>query len=176
MRAETILGLVLALAVPLCAADKATVLNIKPGLWSVTTRTVKRNMPVPADMLAKLSPAQRARLEARMRASAQETTKITTARQCLTEEQVEKGAIFGGESGGRGCMNTHVRSSRTKAVVRIVCRGKGVKQESVMHQDALSAESVKELSQLTTTENGQTAYYQAAFTATWLGPVCRPAR
>lgn len=45
-------------------------LNVKTGLWeSTTTSTTSGQMPLPSDMLAKLSPDQRARIEARMNAN-----------------------------------------------------------------------------------------------------------
>jgi Protein of unknown function (DUF3617) len=45
--------------------------NIKPGLWEVTTNPkMSGQMPIPEEQLAKMTPEQRARLQAAMQAGA----------------------------------------------------------------------------------------------------------
>src|SRR3954471_3344159 len=70
-------------------------LNIKPGLWEIT-RTYKRSgtPPVSPEILARLTPAQRARVEERMNAKSGGSANTSTDQHCVTKEDVER-ADFG---------------------------------------------------------------------------------
>ncbi|HTE88846.1 MAG TPA: hypothetical protein VK639_07845 [Terriglobales bacterium] len=65
-------GLVMLSSVTVWAADKLQPLNVKTGLWeTTTTRITSGEIPIPAEMLARLTPEQRAKMEARMKANSQ---------------------------------------------------------------------------------------------------------
>ena len=65
------------------AQAKFQPLNVKTGLWeSTSTSTTVGQMPVPADLLAKLSPEQRAKFEARMKANSAPKTRTFTKKNC----------------------------------------------------------------------------------------------
>jgi hypothetical protein len=78
------------------AADKVRPLNVKLGLWEVTTTVMaSEEIPIPAGLLEKLTPEQRARVEERIEARSSQAAKVTRRKFCLTGEQLNKGPIFG---------------------------------------------------------------------------------
>jgi len=92
-------SLVGCLAVALLASaaegDKEVVpvkLNVKLGLWEIATQANINGTPqLPDEMMAKLTPEQRARMQAAMQASMAEMTKPKLAKLCVTAEKVAKG-------------------------------------------------------------------------------------
>jgi hypothetical protein len=72
MRSKISLVLIVCSALTLCAADDVPFLDVKQGLWEVSTTHSMKGMPtaqmgnIPPDVLAKMSPDQRAKIEAMM--------------------------------------------------------------------------------------------------------------
>ena len=84
-------GLVMLSSVAVWAADKLQPLNVKAGLWeTTTTRITNGEMPIPAEFLARLTPEQRGKMEARMKANSAEKTKTNTSKSCMSKEKLEK--------------------------------------------------------------------------------------
>jgi hypothetical protein len=66
--------------------------NIKPGLWEVSnTPQVSGEMPIPEEQLAKLTPEQRARMEAAMKAAMASGGKPHVYKECMTPEKIAGG-------------------------------------------------------------------------------------
>lgn len=66
-----VLGLTPGPILPLMAScARADAFNAKPGTWEMTITTLTTGMPAPPDMLAQMSPEQRAKIEAMMQARA----------------------------------------------------------------------------------------------------------
>jgi hypothetical protein len=170
-KVRTILaGLVLLSSGVVWAADKIQPLNVKLGLWeTTTTMTTSGAMPLPAELLSRLTPEQRARMEERMKANSAEKSTTKTSKNCLTKEQLEKGPAFGEE---KGCTQTVVTSTSSKADVRIACETAGMKSEGTLQMEALSTESVKGSGHFTVTGGGHTMNSSSTFSSKWIGPVC----
>ena len=165
------IGLLLASSIHVWAADKVQPLNLKVGLWEVTkSMTTSGEMPVPAELLARLTPEQRARLGERMKARSAEKPKTTTRKNCLTREELDKGATF--SENKNSCKRTVIASTSTKAEVRVVCEDQGMKTDVTFQIDALSAESVEGSVHLIMDGGGHTMNSNSSFTAKWVGPVC----
>ena len=63
--------------------------NIKPGLWEVTvTPKMSGEMPIPDDQLAKMTPDQRAKVEAMVKGAG---SKPHVYKDCMTPEKIAKG-------------------------------------------------------------------------------------
>ncbi len=108
-----LLGLVLLLSAAVWAADKIQPLNVKTGLWETTrTTTTSGQMPIPPELLARLTPEQRAKMEERMKANSAEKTRASTSKSCMTKEKLEK-APFSDEQ--KNCTRTIVRSTSSEA-------------------------------------------------------------
>jgi hypothetical protein len=171
MRTTILLGLIFTVANPIWAADKAQPLNVKVGLWEVTTTaTHSGEMPLPADLLAKLTPEQRAKMEQRMKANSSGSTKSTTRKSCMTKEKLDKGSAF--DEDKQNCTRTIVTSSSSKLDMRVQCDEDGVKNDGTFLVEALSSESVKGTVHLTARGGDHTFNMASTFTAKWIGPVC----
>ena len=67
MRTKLVVVLIITASAGLWATDKYEPLNVKTGLWEVTTTvSTSGQMPIPPDLLAKLTPEQRAKFEQQM--------------------------------------------------------------------------------------------------------------
>lgn len=164
-------GLILVLSAGVWAQNKYEPMNVKVGQWEVTrTITSSGAMPIPADMLSKLSPEQRARMEERMKAMSGERTSTQTYKSCLTREQLEEGPAFDKEA--RACTKSIVTSTSSRAEVQLACDLQGMQGTGTMQLQALSPEQVKGSSHATLSGNGQTMNSNSTFTAKWIGPVC----
>lgn len=163
-------GLVMLSSVAVWAADKFQPLNVKTGLWETTsTRTTSGEMPIPAEVLARLTPEQRAKMEAKMKANSAERTKTTTSKSCMTKEKLEK-APFSDEQ--KECTRTIVTSTSSKAEVGFVCDKEDTKINGTINIEALNPENVKGASHVTITGGGHTMSTSGTFTSKWLGSAC----
>ncbi|HET7892993.1 MAG TPA: DUF3617 family protein, partial [Candidatus Sulfotelmatobacter sp.] len=92
-------------------------LNVKTGLWeSTVTYTRTGQLPISAGTLARLTPAQRARLEERAKANAGNST-TTTNQSCLKKEDLENPDF----TDKKKCTWTTLESSSTGAKGSATC-------------------------------------------------------
>ena len=95
-------------------------LNVKPGAWEMTSRTTTQGMLVPPEMLARMPPAQRAKITASMQARSGKT-RTAVGKECLTAQQLQKQELpFSGPE-GEGCTRTVVASTSTRQEFRLSC-------------------------------------------------------
>lgn len=164
-------GAFLILSAAAWAADKPQPFNVKTGVWeTTTTMTTTGGLPIPDDLMSKLTPEQRARIEERMKASSGGKTKTTTSRSCVTKEDLQKAPKFGLDP--KSCTTTVISSTGTRAEVHAECEMDGVKGNGTMVFEALSQESVKSSGHSTATLNGQTINVTSSSTAKWIGSTC----
>lgn len=144
-------------------------LNVKTGLWeSTVTSTTSGQMPLPAEMLARLSPEQRAKLEARMKQNSAAKSRTSTNTDCETKEKLAEQPF----SSQKECKQTIVTSTSTKAEIKVVCEYGDVRSSGTMHIDVLSPESVKGAGQMTSNGGGHSMTVNTSFSAKWLGSSC----
>jgi len=171
MRSKPVLVLVVTASAALWAADKVQPLNVKLGLWEVTTTvTTSGQMPVPAGLLEKLTPEQRARIEERIKARPSHPMKETTNKYCLTRERLDKGVNFGEDR--KSCTRTMVSSSSSKIDERLECVENGVKSEGKIEFEAIDAENVTGRIQFAATGGDRTINSTSTFNARWISPIC----
>jgi hypothetical protein len=130
------------LSLALLAADKTQPLNLRLGLWQMTY-TMDRSgvVSIPAELLAKLTPEQRARTEARLKARAAQGPHVVIKRFCLTQEKLDK-AVFE-ESDNQSCQRTIVASSSKSLQFRQECVAADAKRSIEGRMEALDPETVK---------------------------------
>jgi Protein of unknown function (DUF3617) len=146
-------------------------LNVKTGLWeSTTTSTTSGQMPIPADFLAKLSPEQRAKVEARMNANANSAprTRTFTSKACQTKEKLAEQPF----SSQQECKETVVNSNGNQVDMRVSCEFGDVKSTGTMKIEAISPESVKGSGQMTSNGGARTMTVNTEFSSKWLGSSC----
>jgi hypothetical protein len=129
----------------LVLADKTQRLNVKLGLWEMTgtgdRNSVASLRSIAPGLLAKMTPEQRTRAEAKLKARAAQRPRIDTKRFCLTQEKLDSGA-FSGES-SKLCQRTIVNSTSRVTQVREQCEDNGVKRTLDGHFEALDPEAMK---------------------------------
>lgn len=152
------------------AADKPQPMKVKPGLWETTmTTTTSGEMPISAELLSKLTPEQRARMEQRLKDNSGEKTRTMTYKTCQTKEQLEE-LEFGHEQGK--CTRTVVSSTGSTIDLRIACADEGMNTNGSLHFEALSPENIKGSSQMNANGGGHAKSVHISFAAKWIGPVC----
>jgi len=145
MRLMTALGVGLIVSFTLVSADKTQPLNVKLGLWQMTAAR-DRNEASPLtsiapELLAKMTPDQRARVEAKLKARAAQGPRMDTKRFCLTEEKLNSVA-FDGES-NNSCQRTIASSTAKVTQFREDCEENGVKRTVDGRFEALDPEAMK---------------------------------
>jgi hypothetical protein len=166
MKNLTLLALILIAPLACRAADDFTPLNVKPGLWESTV-TTNSNAALSEEVLAKIPPEQRARMEAAMKDAPPQTFKS-----CVTSDSLKKSMGFG-DSGSSFCKRTLVNSSSNSAEYHIECSHGAMQSSGDGHLQALSSESLKgESAMKTTMPGGRTTTMNVTFTSRWLGADC----
>ena len=149
--------------------NKLQPLNVRTGLWeSTVTSTTGGQMPIPAELLSRLSPEQRAKFEARMKQNSAPKSRTFTNKDCETKEKLAEQPF----SSQKECRQTVVTSTSSKAEIKMVCDFGDVRSSGMMHIDVLSPESVKGSGQMTSQGGGHAMTVNTSFTAKWLGPSC----
>jgi len=171
MKRKMLLGVACLWPLACAAADQVQPLNVKLGLWETTT-TVQMSgaPPIPAEMLEKLSPEQRAKLEAAMKARQTQGPSTTVRKECLTKEKLDKSLAFGGEN-RQSCKQTIVSATGSKEDIRVECTGE-IKGSGEIHVEALNSENVQGSMHMTANAAGATMHTQSTFKARWLGASC----
>jgi len=152
------------------AADTITPLDVKLGQWETTTTTDSSGLPpIPPELLQRLTPEQRAKMEEMMKSRASAGPKTTTRKSCLKKEDLDKALSFGSDE---RCNRTIVTSSRSKQDIHLECAIGGGKQTGTIRVEALSSENVKGAMQMTMSGGDRTMNMNYSFNAKWIGPVC----
>src|SRR5690348_9441337 len=84
------------------SAQAGSTLNVKLGLWEMTTMgEVSGAPPIPPEALARMTPEQRARMQAAMTASLAQQNKPKVRKYCVTQKDLERGLdLKGSQSAG----------------------------------------------------------------------------
>ena len=153
------------------AAD-FTPLNVKTGEWEVTVSGQSTGqLPIPQAMLDKLTPEQRAKMEAVMKARGGGLgARPTVRKSCLRKEKLDK--PFGDDEERKSCKQTIVTSSATKQEIHLECAQGGGQQTGTFKLEAVDSGTVKGVMQMTASNEGRSMNMNYDFSAKWLGPVC----
>jgi hypothetical protein len=148
------------------AGDGSVKLNVKLGLWEVTT-SGKTGGEVPEDVLAQVPPERRAQMIAALKASASQKR---TYRECMTAEKLSKG--FDVQDAKQGCQRTVVSNTSSDMVVREQCSTAEGVQNIDIHFHADSSESVTGTVTAAITRGGRTMNIDNNLQGKWLGASC----
>ena len=166
-----------ALAFSACATLAAQAsgisLNVRPGLWEMTTSgQTSRAPPIPAELLARLPPERRAKFEAAMAASMARAGAPRTFRQCVTPENLQRGFDVNDKIKGAGkCTQSVVSSTASVMEVREQCSGRE-KVSGTFHFEAASPEAMNGTIDLAMSDGVHTMNVKRVVHAKWLGADC----
>src|SRR5262245_23502371 len=153
-----------------CAAFAADKLNIKTGLWELTTVTSVSGMPpIPKEMLEKLSPEQRAAVEEGMQHEANRPPETQVSKECITQKDLED--PFTGKEENKDCKHTIVSRSSTTQEIRLVCNGTP-KGSGSFKVSTPTPESMTGNLNIKMGEGKETMKIEAKVSGKWLSATC----
>lgn len=171
MNKTILLSTVLLAGSVLRAADTITPLDVKLGQWETSITTETSGLPpIPQELLDRLPPEQRAKMEERMKSTGSRGPKTTVTKSCLKKEDLDKALSFGTDQ--KSCTRTIVTSSRSKQEIHMECTLGGGKQSGTIRVEAVSSENVKGTTQMTMTNGDRTMNSNSTFASKWLGSTC----
>ncbi|MGB9072293.1 MAG: DUF3617 domain-containing protein [Terriglobales bacterium] len=172
MRSKVLLALLVLSSFSLWAGDKIQPLDIKLGLWEVTSTTAMTGMPpIPPDVLANMSAEQRAKMEAAMGARSGGAPKTTARKTCITQEKMDKQTAFSDEH--KNCTHTVVSSSSRKLEIKLQCtEPQNATMSGTVQVEVLNSETLKGSMRMASTGGGRTMNVNSDFTSRYLGSAC----
>lgn len=175
MKMKVSLGIAFLFCSGVWASDAVQPLNVKLGLWE-STSTVERTgaPPIPDEVLARLTPEQRAKIEERAKASAQQGPKTTTRKHCVKKEDLDKAMAFGNDD--KTCHRTVLASSSSRLEFRMECGAATMKANGTVRIEAVSSEHVKGSIQMTVGDGPRSMKMNSTIESKWLGPVCEASK
>jgi hypothetical protein len=142
-------------------------LDVKLGLWENTITTEMSGTP-PVDT-SKMSPEQKARFEAAMKAREAKGPRTRVHKSCLTKEKLER-EPFDTEGKKESCTHTMISSTRTLWRGKLQCTKPKRVGESRM--EALSRERIKGTMQMNAGDANHAMAVHVSITGRWLGSNC----
>ena len=117
------LGTVTLLGVAGAGLAQTPTLDLKPGLWQISsTGSMTGAPPIPPEVLASMPPEKRAQAEAAMQAAMARAGAPQVAQNCVTEDQLRRGLNFE-DPHNPSCKRTVVTNSSSLLVVHEECAG-----------------------------------------------------
>jgi uncharacterized protein DUF3617 len=154
----------------LWAADKLQPLDVKLGLWETTSASnMSGAPPIPEEALAKMTPEQRAKFEAMIKARTGAPT-TRTHKNCLTKEKLEKDLSFGEDRGE--CTHNILSSSSRGAEVKFHCTSENMTSEGIAKFEAVNSENVKGTVHMNMTGSGKTMTMDTSLTSHYVTSSC----
>jgi hypothetical protein len=152
-------------------APGATPLDVKTGEWETSMTSESTGpLPIPQEVLDKMSPEQRARMEQAMKARSAKGPRTITERSCVRKETLEN--PFNSSEERSSCKQTVVASTRTTQEIHMECEADGGKQSGTFRLQAVDSGNVKGTVQITAANGSRTMNINNTFAARWIGPTC----
>ncbi|HUJ88125.1 MAG TPA: DUF3617 domain-containing protein [Burkholderiales bacterium] len=174
MRTARLIGLLLLPAFLAAAASaSAAQMDVRLGLWEATvTSKMSGAPPIDVSSLNKLSPEQRARLEAMFQSRAAQGPQTHSYKTCLTKEDLEKDPFSEPARQGETCTTKVTSHTRTMWQGTRVCTGDRGRQEYSAKISVLSREQVKGTVLMKLSDGSHTMTNHATYSGKWLGSDC----
>jgi len=158
---------------PVIAAGAATVtLNVRPGLWEMTTSGEASGVPpIPEELLARLPPERRAKLQAAMAASMARAATPHASKQCITRQSLQHGIKIDGD-GERNCRPTVISSTASVMDIRIECKSAKHTALGTIHFQTAGPEAVNGTVNMTIGNGEHRLAMKRVISGKWLGTDC----
>lgn len=148
------------------AAQGAPKMNVKMGLWEMTS-TMSMSGDMPGVDMSKMTPEQQAQMKAAM---SQMANKPETTKSCLTKEKFENGQMM---SERQNCKQTLVANTASAYDVKVECAEKdGTTTNGRFHFEAPTSDTVHGTIETTSVSRGRTMNMKGTITGKWLGADC----
>ena len=146
--------------------------DIKPGLWEISmTPKLSGQMPISDADLAKMTPEQRARMEAAFKNA---TAKPRVFKECMTPEKIAHGFSFDRSGNDSSCKRKVISSSANELTLHDECDRQTQKTVSDAHFEVKGGTqtSGKFHVVMTSTTDGKSTTWDSTFQGKWLGASC----
>ena len=166
-------GAVCLWATVLLAGGKVTPLNVTTGLWETTSTTmINGSIGLPPELIARMTPEQRAKFEAAMKRRANGTPTTRTYKSCLTKKQLNEDPFTDKDHGKMKCQENVINSTGSDLEVKESCAEEGGKGDVHISYHAFDSEHVTGNGEVTMTMNGHTMNSKLKYESKWLGATC----
>ena len=164
--------LVIAFLTPLAGwAVDPVPLDVKPGLWESTVTTLIGMPPLPPELLSKMTPEQRAKMEAARQGRGGGSSRTDSSKHCVTKETLSQMLSFG-DNRAQNCKKTLVSSTSTKQVIHVECTTAATPSTGDLQFEAVDRENLKGSMVMSAGPGGRGVGTKMEFTAKWLGADC----
>ena len=144
--------------------------NIKAGLWEVSvTPKMSGEMPIPAEQLAKMTPQQRAALEAAVKGAGGKTH---TYKECMTPEKIAKGFEMDRGADEKSCKRNIISSTASELTLHDECDDAKRKSSTDVHFEIKSGTQMNGKVHVVVTESGKSMTVDSTLQGKWLGASC----
>jgi hypothetical protein len=148
-------------------------LNIKLGLWEIATQAnISGAPPIPEDAMAKMSPEQRAHMQAAIQASMAEVAKPRLAKHCLTQEKVAQGFNLDRQHDNTACQKKLVTNSSTELQLSETCPEDNGSTSIDEHIQVSGSDQVAGTVHFVKTSGGKTMTVDSTVKGQWLADSC----
>jgi hypothetical protein len=162
------------LAMLVCASVRGAdmhALDVKPGQWETTMTGQMTGVPaIPPDVLNKLTPEQRAKVESAMGAHG---AKPIVSSSCMTKEKLQQ-AWNTGQDSMKACTTSVTTSTSSKQEIHMECDRSGTKTSGTVRVEAVDSEHIRGSFQMTavTSETNHSMNMNYTFISKWVGAAC----
>jgi len=157
----------------LAASAAPITLNLRPGLWEMTsTGEATGALPIPQEMLDRLPPDRRAKIEAAIAASRARVSQPRVFKQCITAESLKRGIEANDREVSEGCHPTVVSSTASAMDVRVQCTNPRHSTSGTFHFETSSPEAVSGTVNMTISEGARSMTMKRVIAGKWLGADC----
>ena len=170
MKTKYIVGVALMTAAA-WGADTFHPLDVKTGLWETTLSNQMSGAPaLPPDLLSRMTPEQRAKLEQAMKARAAQGAHTSTSRRCLTKDKLNEPLDLAKQP--EGCTHKVITSSSSKQEIQFECAIGGGKQTGLLRVEAIDSSDIKGTMHINMAAGDRASSTTTEFTSKWLGAAC----
>jgi hypothetical protein len=169
MKRDLRAGILLAACFAMPLAGATDKLDIKPGLWEITSvNHISGVPPVPKEWQDKLTAEQRAEMEAAFRQEAEKGPHTDVERDCITKQDTQQPFDV---ADAKDCTQTIVRTTRTTQEVRLACTGE-FKGSGLLRVSTPTPETMSGTLDLQLGEGKEAMKIRSQLKGRWLGPDC----
>jgi hypothetical protein len=156
----------------IAGAGEPIKLNVKPGLWEIASEgQINGAPPIPEDMLARLTPEQRANFEASMQASMANAAKPRLSKHCMTPEKIRRGLDVE-QHNNASCQKKVLSNSASEMDVTEDCSDANGSTSIGEHFELSGSEQITGTVHVVRTAGGKTMTVNSTIHGKWLGASC----
>ncbi len=170
MRRLLVVSIGASCAIGVWGGQKVKPFDIKPGLWEeVLVMNMRGQPPIPPEVLAKMTPEQRARFDAAMKARGTGEPTTHTRQRCITKEDLAKNPF---DDKRPNCTYDVVRSSERSMEVHAVCKENNFNLDLDIQAESSDTEHFKVVSHSSAAGQTSTMKSDVTMTGKWIGATC----